>query len=663
MPRPKPRALAESEVQAAVSEMIDFYKAQDASIEDVREVVEGRNTVAIDDAYLTTGYRHRDPTATDHVLTTGAMFTVNRPKLQLTFESRSLATEKLKTRLEPALETLILDDAGLKGETYTRVGASLSQDGGAWSSLIADLDAWKGPGNRYSIKRNAKNNDGTPAYADDDGYPTAQGSKSGEEKYISATDKAKRRSRCILQWRYRDPKTVYPVWLGEDELGAVFVVTEHPKWTTLSEYGMTLDREGNIVDVAVGQPMAENTRANVGEKIKKIEHWTASTVCYYLSSGTSTRRVDEITHNYGFVPFAWSYGWRLPHWSNIKVGWGAAAVMLQSVKYLSYLKTLEANLAAAAVAPAYKRIVPVGGDIVRDRQHNAVFYTELRPNQVLNLQPGEDVVPIQQAAPNQYIREQIVGEEQKIVQLRGPVAEGNLNDAQNGFAIESVKSDRSVKNSPFTNGLQGHLEQVTSLAIRLLRGKIKESVWVRPSGEDGGTWMSISPADLEDEPAVRWDVSPEQAAGAIVEARLWHERLQAGTAGPDQAITALGDNPQDVYEDQMRAKIRQDPAVYNLALAETFAEYARGDLLQRMQAAQQSVATGQVPPQPGSAPGGMGAGGMMGDVGAQTMSPNGQGATPQSSQAAGIGGLSYGVPAHVGIPGRAAVAQVQDIGR
>src|SRR5262245_23301830 len=140
MPRPKPRALAESEVQAAVSEMIAFYKGQDAAIDDVREVVESQNTVKIDDAYLTTLYVHRDPTATDHVLTTGAMLTVNRPKLQLTFESRSLATEKLKTELEPALETLILDDAGLKGETYSRVGASLSQDGGAWSSLIADLE-------------------------------------------------------------------------------------------------------------------------------------------------------------------------------------------------------------------------------------------------------------------------------------------------------------------------------------------------------------------------------------------------------------------------------------------------------------------------------------------------------------------------------------------
>jgi len=657
VPRPKPAPIAEHELNAAISELIDFYRTQDSAIEDVREVVEGRNAVPVDDAYKTTGFVVRDPSVTDHVLTKSAELTVNRPKLQLTYGEgkgdETQAHQKLIAKLEPAFESLILDDAGKQGETYARVGGSLCQDGGAWSSLIVDLDAWKGPGNRYSIK--------LKKFSDDDGYPVTAGAKSAESKYIEKTDEAKRRARSVLKWQYHDPKTVYPVWLGDDELGAMFVVTERPKWTTLSEYGLTLDAAGNIVDVAVGQATQQNAPHPVGEKIRCVAHWTAKSVTYFVSSGKAVRKVDGWDHNYGFVPFAWSFGWRLPHWSNIKTGWGSASVLLQTVKYVSYLKTLHANLAAASVAPPYKRTVPEGGDVVRDKAGKPVEVTLLPVNGVLNLQPGEDIAPIAQADPNPHIREQIAMEMQRLQELRGPVASGNLNDAQNGFAIESVKSDRTVKSSPFTSGLQGHLEQVTRMAFRLIREKIKETVWVKPRMDKPTGHMAISPDDLTDEPLIHWDISPEQPAGAIVEGRYWHERLQAGTAGPDQAITAMGDNPADVYEDQLRAEVRKDPVIHQLALAETFAEYARGDLLARFGQLQQMVASGQVPPGGGGAMG-LGQGGMVGDAGAQAMSPNGQGATPQTAQAAGIGPPVAGMPSRFGVPGQAARAMVQDLG-
>ena len=654
----RPQPVTEQDLERAVSEVIDFYKTQDNAIEHVREVVEGRNAVAVDDKYKTTGFVVRDPTVTDHVLATGMMLTVNRPKLQLTYEGKSEVKQKLVQKLEPALETLILDDAGHRGETYQRVGMSLAQDGGAWSSVVADLDAWKGPGGRYSIKRKS--------YADDEGYPTA--GKSGEEKYISDTDEAKRRAKCVLRWDYRDPKTVYPVWLGERELGAVFVVTEHPKWSTLAEHGLTTDHEGNIVDVAVGQPMPENTDRVVGEKVRKVEHWTAKSVNYFVvgakkDGSKSVRKLEGWDHGYGCVPFAFTFAWRLPHWSNIKVGWGAAGVMLQSVEYLSFLKTLHVNQAVGSLAPPYKRTVPVGGDPVRDpRTGKAVPFTELLPNRALNLQPGEDIQPIEQTQPNPHLREQIQMEMENVSQLRGPVASGNISDAENGFAIESVKSDRRVKSHAFIAGLQDHLEQVTELAVKLIRGKIKETVWVRPRYDKAAGWMSISTDDLTDQPLMTWDVSPEQPAGLIVESRHWNERLAAGTAGPDQAIEAQGDNPQDVYEDQMRAKVRQDPVIYQLQLAETLAEYAQGDLLERYNLAAQQAVTGQVAPQPQM--GGMGAGGLQGDVGAQTMSPNGAGATPISPQAAGIAGPQAGMPSYSpgGFSPQGATAMLQDLG-
>src|SRR2546427_7076041 len=102
---------------------------------------------------------------------------------------------------------------------------SLAQDGGAWSSMVFTPDTWQ---ERWKVKRTG--------FQDDSGYPTGAGTKSAEDKYLSATDAAKKRAgSCCLSWDYRDPKTVYPVWIGEHDLGAAIVVTEHPKWRTLGE--------------------------------------------------------------------------------------------------------------------------------------------------------------------------------------------------------------------------------------------------------------------------------------------------------------------------------------------------------------------------------------------------------------------------------------------
>lgn len=661
MARSPARPVTEQDLAAAVAELEAFYQTQDDAIQHTRDVVEFKNAIPIDDAYKTTGYVVRDETATDHVLATGMMLTVNRPKLQLLFEGASQEKQRLVAKLEPALEALILDDAGHKGQTYQRIGMALAQDGGAWSSIVADLDAWKGPGGRYSVKRKQ--------HADDDGYPTEKGSKSGDEKYVDAVEEAKRGARrCVLDWRPLDAKTVNPVWLGEYELGAMFVVTEHPCFSTLAEHGLVLDREGNLVDEAIGQPMPAGTRS-VTETVRKVEHWTAKTVTYFLQYKQSVRKIDQWNHNYGFIPFVVTYGWRLPHWTSLKVGWGSAGVMLPSVEYLSYLKTLHANQAAGSIAPPFKRTVPLGGDPVRDPQNpgKTLPTTQLLPNVALNLAPGEDIQPIMPAQSNPHLREQIAMVQERLEQLRGPVASGNLNDAQNGYAIEAIKSDRRVKSNAYIAGLQDHLEQVTDFALRLLRDKIRETVWVRPRQDKSAGWMSIPTEALKDTPLVSWDVSPEQPSGAIVEARHWHERLAAGTAGPDQAITALGDNPQDIYEDQLRAEVRKDPAIHQLALAETFAEYARGDLLERYTAAQQQAQTGMVAP-PGMAEmlggagaAGLGQGGIPGDTGSLTMSPNGQGAAPISPQAAGIAGPVAGMPGGGGFSSVGGQAGIQSL--
>jgi hypothetical protein len=610
------------------------------------------------------------------------MMTANRPQLQLSYPEKggSKKKQELVKTLEPALESLILDDAGNDGKTYGRVGMSLAQDGAAWTLLTLQKHRWE---NVLKVQRaNYEDDEGYDAVADlndaakPDDLSTSPAKRrkprSAEFKYLTDLDKEKRKAKGLLSWSYLDPKTVYPVWLGEEELGCLIVVTQHPRWTTLSEYGLTLNGDGKIVE-AIGQPEPEYS-ASAGETVRKIAHWTAESVTYYLECNGSARQVETIHHGYGFIPVTFEFGWRLPHWSNIKAGWGAAAVICPSVEYVSHLKTLHANQTAGSISPPFKRTVPLGLDPVRENG-NEIQTTKITPNTIYNLRPGEDISPFQQAQPNNHLTEQIRMEQEQIVDLRGPVATGNLSDAENGFAIESMKSAGKVKNMPFIQGCSTTLRQVTQMAMRLLREQVPDGAWpiyVEPRRDKTDGLMEISKEDLEDEPRVVWDISPEQPAGEMVRNRGIHERLSAGTIGPEQAITEMGDNPMDVFEDIARGKMREDPLWQEMFKAEMVSEYGRADLYSRFVALQTWGETGGVANAQGVVPmmggdpaavgGAMGSGGMPGDAGALTMSPGGAGAAPISPAAAGIGAAIEGAPSRFGVPTQAATASLQNLG-
>ena len=668
--RRTPRITEENVVRFA-EELITFYGTEDAAIKHMRSVVERRNDVGVGPDYQTTGYQVHDGTVTDHVLGTGTMMTANRPNLQLTYPGKEgqSKTEDLKAKLEPALEALVLDDAGSDGKTFARVGMSMAQDGAAWSLVTIQKHRWD---HVLKVKR--------ADFADDTDYdpfkPDAvlnggRRPRSGEKKYVEAVERAKRRAKGLISWTYLDPRTVYPWWLGEEDLGALIVVTEHPRWMTLAEYGLTLNRDGKIAEEALGQPQPEFT-VTAGETVRKIAVWTAQSVVYYLACNGSARQVETVEHGYGFIPVAWDFGWRLPHWSNCKTGWGAAAVISPNVEYVSHLKTLHANQTAGSIAPPFFREVPAGLDVVRDAQGNELKEQRVQPNTIYNGRPGEKISAFPTAQQNAHLTEQIRMEQEQIVDLRGPVATGNLSDAENGFAIESMKSAGKVKNAPFIQGAASHLTQVTKIAVRLIREQLSDvgPIYVEPRTDKASGLMTITAEDLEEEPRIFWDISPEQAAGEMVQNRGIHEQLQAGTLGPEMAITKQGNNPAEVFDDILRGEMRKDPLWREMAKSEMVSEYGRADLYARFVALQQWGETGGVagpdgmvpPPNPpmDAVGGAMGSGGMPGDVAAQTISPGGAGATPVAAPM-GIGSPVEGAPARVGVPQQAALASLQPV--
>jgi len=120
-------------------------------------------------------------------------------------------------------------------------------------------------------------------------------------------------------------------------------------------------------------------------------------------------------------------------------------------------------------------------------------------------------------------------------------------------------------------------------------------------------------------------------------------RLAAGTYGRDEAVTYLGDNPDEIRRSRARDEIRDSPAYKKWLYASIFMAAGRGDLLQKAQEAEELALEGQlggagapglpgpgggVQPQPGVFEGGGPGVGAVPDLGALAAAPNGTGVSP-----------------------------------
>ena len=161
----------------------------------------------------------------------------------------------------------------------------------------------------------------------------------------------------------------------------------------------------------------------------------------------------------------------------------------------------------------------------------------------------------------------------------------------------------------------------------------------------------------------------------MIQARYAHERLAAGTYGKDEAVSFLGDNPDEIRRSIARDRIRASPEYTKWLDAQVFMAAGRGDLLQKAQDAEQLALQGQVAaqggggaPQPGVFEGGGPGAGAVPDLAALAAAPNGAnaGAPPYGQVIAGgqqpggtipPGGvpLAASPPGGTPFPGRGAV--------
>lgn len=604
------------------TELQAVYQNDDVMLRRLRSVRTMDQPVPLDKDWKLVDIEVRDPTVNDEIQRTAAMLSLNLPRLQVRQGETDKAQENSTLREQWTEE--VLWRAGSYGPppgTWPRL-VDAQCEGGGWTKLVCDWDLWE---QRYSVQRADETVDSAAAYD-------------------KATEEAKKLDGPPFRWLPVDTLSVYPVWSGR-RVREVLEIQERPVYSTLREHRLAYNAQRDIVSEELGLP--ENQwEVKRGSSLLWLEHWDDTWVTYAImdtrrgrARAGSLQMVDQWEHGYGRVPYFYTPGLTFNSSRNAKVGWSIAEGKRWLVEYRSFLWTLHAQAAARDTLPPLKRTMPetaapLMGD---DGQPRGTERYDLKS--VTTLRPGEDMRPIEFQLNATALKEEIALVSEAIAKLETPRVTniGGLEGA--GFAISQVLHETRVKWGPLLSALETTLADVTRFLWELMRRKVREPVWVygetaeKPGAQPRG-WLSAGPDDLSDGVQIHWDVNAEQPSNALIEWRLWHERISAGTASIDQALEAMGDNPDEVRRGRTLDRLREKPWYQQLEEKAVLQKARRGDLLRQVAAV--AAATGVLPgQQQGGGQGPMGQTGMPPDAGNLALAPGGAGAAPARGSVVG----------------------------
>ncbi|HKE97419.1 MAG TPA: hypothetical protein VKG45_00595 [Actinomycetes bacterium] len=398
--------------------------------------------------------------------------------------------------------------------------------------------------------------------------------------------------------------------------------------------------------------------------------------------------VDVWEHKNGRHPYFFAPGLWMNHWRHRKVGWGVSESMRWLVRYLSFLLTVHANIAARdAFSPLQEVLPDQAAPLLGENDRPRTGSPEPEKWQLGRIyrstRPGSELRPINFSRMAEELKEQVKIVMDLIEQLLTPrVANqigGNMEGA--GFAIAQVLAEGRIRHDPIAQSIERMLDEVTEFLWHLIRTRVKEEVWVGTEAGETAPYESLGPKDLEEAVRIKWTVNAETPSAELLRARYWGERLANHTASLDQAIEGMGDNPDEVRFGLLMDRLRAHPAYQAWQIQMIFAEAQRGDVLTKFEESQLAGmgATGAVPG-PGGGPPGMPPGppgsvpGMppfVPDTGALALAPGGAGAGTVPGPFPPVGGpgplpgpmgTGPGIGPGATSPNGAAQAQLQSLG-
>lgn len=629
-------------IRSLKTELGDLYHQQDIDIDNMRAQRE-MSTPALSEAdkdYVLVSVDPRDPDITEEAFQQTAILTLDRPKLSIVGgegDTAQTVASKLEHFTEQTLWECGTREPG--SDTMTQVTDACLNDGGGWAKLLWQRDLWDSV---YAFGRKNKSSIYGPAYGE----------------YEREYEDAKKKAGPPFAWCYVDPRSVYPQWSG-GRLCEVLEVSETPQRWAFRRYRLARDRQGDIVPEELGQSMNEvEAHQQILSTVEMLEHWDDEWATWSVSGlnyagGPTSMIVKQFRHQYPFgVPYDYAPGLTMSYFRNRKVGWGIGRTKLWLVKYRQYLRAMHAqyvarDLLSPLVTYGDTPAVAVIGDDGLPREPD----TSVHPGEIINLAPGRQLqrIPYPDASTLEKHMSLI---DQAIRDLESPRVTTLSGMEGAGFAISQVLQYTRTRVGPVRHGLERLLEGQTHKLWDLIRSRAGEKVWVFYGGDvrDTGNQKAISeyigfgPKDLERPMHIQWDVQAQLPTDEMIMARYAHERLSAGTWGKDEAVSYLGDNPDEVRRSIARDEIRASPAYKKYLYQEVFMQAGRGDILEKAQQAEQMALAGTVSqglppggppgqqPQPGVFEGG--GPGMAGvpDLGALAAAPNGTGVAPPPYQ-------------------------------
>jgi hypothetical protein len=629
-----------------MTELGDSFRQQDQDIDEMRSVREMKvpAMAEADSRYVMVHVDPRDPDITEEAFQQTAILTLERPKLSIVGgegDTAQTVASKLEHWTEETFWQCGTREPG--ADTMTQVTDACLNDGGGWAKLLWAADLWQ---SRYDVPSPQKG-ESTDAY----------------QQYDKLTEEAKKKAGPPFVWAYVDPRTIYPQRSG-GKLDEVIETTEVTLRHAFRKYRLGRNSEGDIVPEELGSVTLPRDSSSAGTRdplatVQFIEHWDKTWVSYMVAGRNfSNQRTGQIVkqfrHKYPFgVPYDYAPGLTMSWMRDRKVGWGIGRTKLWLVKYRAYLRSMHANyvardLLSPLVTYGDSPAAPVGtGDGLPREQTDLA----LHPGEILNLPPGRQLQRIEYADAS-TLEKHMSLIDQAIRDLESPRVTTLSGMEGAGFAISQILSFTRTRVGPVRHGLEALLRGQTEKLWCLVREhpNINEKVWVFYGGNEVGSekaateFIGFGPDDLNRPMHIKWEVQAQLPTDEMIQARYAHERLAAGTYGKDEAVTFLGDNPDEIRRSIARDRIRSSTAYQKWLDSEVFMNAGRGDLLQKAQDAEQLALQGQLagagapglPPggPPGAQPqpgvfegGGAGMGGVP-DLGALAAAPNGAGVSP-----------------------------------
>lgn len=656
-------------IQELKTELQQLYADQDTQITEMREVRELKRAVPIDKDLRIADIEIRDPTATDEIQRVAATFSVNpfritvKTPATVTSDKRQANATKREHFSEEVLRVAGQRAPGL--DTFRRSCDACPGDGAAWTKFLYSRDYWderyrirlRDEEANYEVERSAwqakasKWDEEHPEAGDDERGGRPQEPESADSRFNRKTEAAKKRAGPPFAWLFCDPLTIYPVWTA-GTLTQVLEVQERPRLATFRQYQLREDKDGNVVPDELGQGAAEGQSAGgVASKVLYVELWDKewATVAVLPSTGGGAGRiVKQWRHGYGQVPYFWAPGLWFSYWSNRKVGWSIAQAKRFLVEYRSFLWTLHAQVAARDTFAPLQEVQEsdVAASIIGDAGTPKAAEQPQKPvkwglREIVKPGQGRHLEAIKFPEVASALKEQIALVSEAIDKLDTPRVAGNIGSGLEGagFAINQILAEIKVRNNPLMVGLEQMIRDVVRFLWHLIRVKVKERVWVYSESSDAG-WLSAGPEDLEDDVTLRVELDPERPSDKLIQVRVEHERLQAGTTFEDAAIERLGDNPDEVRQGKALQRMRATPWYTKMQDQYVLDELALGDMLKEAEAV---AATGVLPGMP---PGtavqpAMGSQGIP-DMGALAMAPGGAGAMGMAPAGGAVSGVGPG---------------------